>query len=153
VIRTVWLTSLCLAVLVGLFATKVLAVPDPAADGSTMTGLGSTPDTLSKADKFAVVYVALPTEKLPPVAVTSTAVQLEPVRSDPVADIVGRERPAAMAKRAAVPLPRPRPNSKLAKLDKGDERAKVAPEIKTCRPQDPIASFLTAAGIAPRCES
>jgi hypothetical protein len=155
VIRTAWLTSLCLATLGGSLATKVVSAPRPepveTADNATKTKTDRLLDTLTKADKFAVVYI--PAEDVRPLPIASSAAQPEPISSKPGTDIAGRDRPAAIAKKVAVLLPKPRPKIKLGRNGNGIDRSKAAPVVKACRPQDAIASFLISAGIAPRCET
>jgi hypothetical protein len=155
VIRTAWLTSLCLATLGGSLATKVVSAPGPepveAADRATKTRNDALLDTLTKADKFAVVYI--PAEDVRPSPIASAAAQPEPINSKPGPDIVGRDRPAAVTKKVAVLLPRPRPKITLDGNGNVVDSSKAAPKMKACRHHDPIASFLVAAGIAPRCES
>jgi hypothetical protein len=147
---------LCLATLGGSLATKVVSAPGPepveAADRATRARNDALLDTLNKADKFAVVYI--PAEDMRQSPIASSAAQPEPMSSKPGTDTAGRDRPAAMAKKVAVLLPRPRPKITLTRNGHGVDRPKATPEMKPCRPpQDAIASFLVAAGIAPRCES
>jgi hypothetical protein len=155
VIRTAWLTSLCLATLGGSLATKVVSAPRPesveAADHATKARNDALLDTLTKADKFAVVYI--PAEDVRPSPIASAAAQPEPISSKPGTDIAGRDRPAAMAKKVAVLLPKSRPKITLDRNSNGVDSSKAAPKMKACRQHDAIASFLVAAGIAPRCET
>ena len=154
-IRTAWLTSLCLATLGGSLATKVVSAPrsEPveAADRATRARNDALLDTLTKADKFAVVYI--PAEDVRPSPIAPSAAQPEPSSSKPATDIAGRDRPAAMTKKVAVLLPKPRPKITLDSDGNVVDRSKAAPKMKACRQHDPIASFLIAAGIAPRCET
>ena len=57
-IRTVWLASFGLALLGGLFATKVVSAPVPerltVAGGPTFPGIAVLRETLTKPDKTAV---------------------------------------------------------------------------------------------------
>jgi hypothetical protein len=146
---------LCLATLGGSFATKVVSAPGAgrveASDHSS--GTDSLLDTLTKADKFTVVYVAQPAADVPSAPTAFSAAQPEPIKPKPGAVIAGRDRPASMARKVAVLLPKPRPRIRLAKNGSGIDRSKAAAEVKTCRQQDAIASFLASAGIAPRCET
>ena len=157
VVRTVWLTGLCLAVVGGSFATKVVSAPGPeaveAADHATKSRTDPLQDTLTKTDKFVVVYVVQSAEDSPSPSTGSEAAQPEPIKPKPGTAIVGRDRPASLAKKVAVLLPRPRSMIKLAKNGSGIDRSKAAPEMKTCRQHDAIAGFLVSAGIAPRCET
>jgi hypothetical protein len=151
------LASFCIVALVGTLATKVVSIPGPqpaeAADRPATAGTDPLWDTLTKADKFAVVYVVQSPADVPHPSIPSTAAQAEPTKPKPTTDAVSRDRPASVAKKVAFPLPKPRPRINPAKHGIGIESAKAAPDIKACRHQDAIAAFLISAGIAPRCET
>ncbi len=154
VIRTFGLTGLCLALLGGLLATKVVSAPAP--EPVTVAGQPGTKapvpsqDTLAKADRFTVVYLARSAENQPLLSITR-ADRPEPINTDPRTS-TSLDRPAATAKKVAVLLPKPRPMIKPVKPGEAG-RFKNASELKSCRQQDAIANFLISAGIAPRCES
>ena len=138
-IRTAWLTSLCLAAFGGSLVTKVVSAPHAEPIEAAKAGTDALRGTLTKADKFAVVFVAQPAEEAQP----------DPVKPKPGAEIAGSDRSAAMTKRAVVLLPKPRPRIVLAR---NSDHVKAA-DSKPCRQHDAIASFLVSAGIAPRCET
>ena len=142
VIRTFGLTGLCLALLGGLLATKVVSAPAP--EPVSAAGQSPSQDTLGRADRFTVVYVAGSAEKQPPEP-TNTKPKKSELRANASLD-----RPASAAKKVAVLLPKPRPLIKPAARGDGG-RSKNASDVKTCRQQDAIANFLISAGIAPRC--
>lgn len=149
-IRTIWLASLLLATLGGLFAVKVVSatVPKPVeAAAAPVTGTGSLRDTLKQPDRIAVNYMLPLAENEPATA------EPEPIKPEHKATIVRPDRRPAIARNLAVPLPRARPKSMLANNGKGPDRMKSASDLKSCRQQDAIARFLASAGISMRCET
>jgi hypothetical protein len=149
-IRTIWLASLLLATLGGLFAVKVVSatVAEPVeAAAAPMTGTGSRQDTLKQPDRIAVSYILPLAEKEPATA------EPEPIKPGHKVTIVRADRRPSIARSLAVPLPRARPRSMLANNGKGLDRMKSASDLKSCRQQDAIARFLASAGISMRCET
>jgi hypothetical protein len=156
VIRPFRLAGLCLAISGGLFVTKVVSAPAPGLTAATAKPATTAADplrgTLTKADKFTVVYLFQSAEHEPPLPTAAPATQQEPIKATPTKNVASADRPVSSAK-VAVLLPKPRPMVRLATSGHDIDRAKAATTIKTCRRQDAIANFLVSAGIAPRCET
>jgi hypothetical protein len=162
-IRTIWVTAFCLAVLGGLFATKVTA-SIPVTDSSELTAAEAVfePDTLTKADKLSVTDVphstetiALPTaEPVEPKPVVADLVEAKPVEIKTVAIKPGAAAIPAphladpLPRRTAVMLPRPRPKPRPAK---SDTPVKTAAEAQPCHPPEGIAGLIDALNGVPRC--
>jgi hypothetical protein len=155
-IRTVWLATICLAVLGALAVGKALRTPADsiAAEAPTdqMTvGVGLAQDTLSKADRLEITYArpelparsALqPTEPIVP-AVTSAPPPVE-------TKIIRRHWHDPNAKQAG-------PNKKSKTIDrKGNQaadRSKPTEPMKPCSRPGAFGDFLRSLNLSPACDS
>jgi hypothetical protein len=148
-IRTVWIAAFCLAVLGGLFATKVTAsmpsteetVLDP-----TTIGTNLVQDTLTKADKLDLTY-------LNPLVVTIPVLPTKPIevfQTKPRANANGSSKRFfnPSANRIAVTLPKPRPKIRLSK---NSNLAKAAVDLKNCPQPDGLAAILMSFAGSLRC--
>jgi hypothetical protein len=166
-IRTVWLATICLAVLGALAVGKALRTPADsiAAEAPTdqMTvGVGLAQDTLSKADRLEITYArpelparsALqPTEPIVP-AVTSAPppVETKIIRRhwhDPNA-ISSSAAKSKQTKQAG-------PNKKSKTIDrKGNQaadRSKPTEPMKPCSRPGAFGDFLRSLNLSPACDS
>jgi hypothetical protein len=146
-IRTVWIPAFCLAVLGGLFATRVTAsmpsteqaVPDP-----TEINAKLVQNTLTKADKLDVSYRSVETVPvLPMESIAVTTTKSRPNRNGRSQHLSGPN-----ANRASVMPPKPRPKIRLAK---NNNAAKTTPDSKTCPQPDGLSSILMSFTGSPRC--
>jgi hypothetical protein len=148
-IRTVWIAAFGLAVLGGLFATRVTAsmpstdetVLDPATIGTNLVQ-----DTLTKADKLDLTY-------LNPLAETIPVLPTKPIevlQTKPRANANGSSQRLSNpnANRIAVTLPKPRPKIRLAK---NNVAAKAAFGFKNCPQPDGLTGILMSFAGSLRC--
>ncbi len=148
-IRTVWIAACCLAIIGGLFATKVTAsmpsteetVLDP-----TTIGTNLVQDTLTKADKLDLTY-------LNPLAETIPVLPTKPIevlQTKPRANANGRSQRLfnPSANRIAVTLPKPRPKIRLSK---NNNPAKAAVDLKNCPQPDGLGAILMSFAGSLRC--
>ena len=146
-IRTVWIAALCLAVLGGLFATRVtasLARTEEIVLHPTTVSPSLTQDTLTKSDRFDLAYPSV--ETIPILPSKSTEV----LRTKPAARASGNSRntPDPNANRTGVMLPKPRPKTRLSKHN---YPAKAVTDLKTCTQPDGSADILVLLGGSRRC--
>jgi hypothetical protein len=144
-VRTVWIAAFCLAVLGGLFATRVTAsMPstEEAATDPTEISTKLVQDTLTKADKLDVSYFRdsfeLPIESI---VVTTT-------KSRPNTNARSQRLSGPNAKGVSVALPKPRSKIRLAK---NEHPAKALADSKTCPQPDGLGSILMSFTGSPRC--
>jgi hypothetical protein len=158
VIRTVWLAVLCsigLGAMVGISAGP----PMPPTNGGTsaeqtIIAVGSSPDTLTKADKLEIAYVPF-------------QVALEPVMPDtPVSDktspqplsltipkIVSRHLHDHAARKSATVSPTRRIKIQEPKNNKNVDRAKTTVDLRPCRRPEGFAGLLRALNLSPGCDA
>ncbi len=143
VIRTIWIAGLCLLMIAGLLATKVVSAAVSASSESQFDATASLEripipgiDTLTEADRNAAMPLAN-TDDAGGLPILSTVVR--PTTETFRAGSTHRVRPAGRAKAAA-----------HARSKSGSEPAKMA--VAPCRQLDPIARFLASANLAPRCQ-
>jgi hypothetical protein len=146
-IRSVWIAAFGLAVLGGLFATKVTAsmssseetVLDP-----TMIGTNLMQDTLTKADKLDLT-------NLNPLAETIPVLPTKPIevlRTKPSAKGSSQRLFNPSRNRIAVTLPKPRPKIRLSK---NNDPAKAAVDLKNCPQPDGLGAILMSFAGSLRC--
>jgi len=139
-IRTVWIAAFSLAVLGGLFATKVTASIAPVEEaGLVPTDVILAQDTLTKSDKLDVAYLLASAEAYPVLPNSSTVV------------LETRSRFAASGGargRSAVKLPKPRPKIRMSKKN---NPAQAAGDLKSCTQPDGLGGFLLSLSGSLRC--
>lgn len=143
VIRTIWVAGLCLLMIAGLLATKVVSAAVSASSESQFDSTASLDripipgmDTLTEVDRKVAMPLA-DTDDAGGLPILSSVVRrtAETFRAGPTHGV----RPASRAKAAA-----------HARSKRGSEPAKTA--VAPCRQLDPIARFLASANLAPRCQ-
>ena len=158
--RTVWLATICLAVLGALAVGKALRTPADSIAAEALTdqmtvGVGLAQDTLSKADKLNVgCYPAesAPVENIPAVPTEPIAAEIEPAKPPATAKAGSSHAPDPVARRAAVVLPKPRPRIRPAKHAKNVGLARATVDPNTCHQQDGLGGMLISLSGSPRCE-
>jgi hypothetical protein len=141
--RTVWIAAFCLALIGGLFATKVTASmvpgderePDPTTVSSI---LGQ--DTLTTSDKGAAAYVVPPANTNLVLPISSAAV-LE------TRTFVVSRGSRRLTGRGAVKLPRPRPTIRLSKKNDPAQNG----DVKGCTQPDGLGGLLLSLSGSLRC--
>jgi hypothetical protein len=166
-IRTVWLATICLALVSALAAGKALRTPaDPtvaelSADETTV-GIGHAQDTLSKADRLEITYARpeLPARSaLQPIEPIVPAVTSAP---PPVETKIIRRHwhdPNAISSSAAKSKQTEQagPNKKSKTIDrKGNQaadRSKPTEPMKPCSRPGAFGDFLRSLNLSPACDS
>ena len=150
-IRTFWFAAICLAGLGGLLAAKVtssIATAEESLLDSTVLGLGRADDTLTKADRLEVAYLApaaqIPSAKIIPELPTES---VSARRAKPGA-IASLQLPAPNRHRNGVMLPKPRPKIRLTK---DSHPARPAVDVKTCSQAEGLGGILLSFAGTPRC--
>jgi hypothetical protein len=150
-IRTFWFAAICLAGLGGLLAAKVtssVATAEESLLDSTVLDLGRADDTLTKADRLAVAYLA-PAAPIPSAGIIpelpTESVSALPARPRAIAN---SQHPAANRQRNDVILPRPRPKIRLTKVSRP---ARPAVDVKTCSQAEGLGGILLSFAGTPRC--
>jgi hypothetical protein len=147
-IRTVWLTALCLAGVGGLCASKVTAsitAPQEGVPDQTMVSTNIASDTLTRADRLDVTNlrpvaeatIALP----PPDSVAALPIKLKTTSSR---NLQRQSRPNART--ATLPKPRPK-----VQLPKNSNPSNSAGDLKTCPQTEGLGSILMLFSGMPRC--
>jgi hypothetical protein len=145
--RTVWIAAFSLALIGGLFATKVTASmvageerePDPT---TVSTILGQ--DTLTTSDKGAAAYDVPPANANLVLPISSAAV-LETRKF--VVSRSSRRLTALNANRGAVKLPKPRPTIRLSKKNNPAQNG----DVKGCTQPDGLGGILLSLSGSLRC--
>ena len=147
-IRTVWIAAFSLALLGGLFATKVTASMAPAEEAGLDATTDSAPlgqDTLTKSDRLDVAYV------LPSADATAVLPSwpIEILRTRPRVTAGGSSRglTGLNANRVAVKLPKPRPRIRLSKKNSPAQTG----DLKGCTPPDGLGGILLSLSGSLRC--
>jgi hypothetical protein len=148
-IRTVWVAAFGLAVIGGLFASRVTAsmpsteetVLDPATTGANLMQ-----DTLTKADKLDLTNLNPLAEAIPGLSTKP----IEVFQTKPRATVNGSSQRLFNPgkNRVAVILPKPRPKIRLAK---NNDAAKATADLKNCPQPDGLGGLLMAFAGSPRC--
>jgi hypothetical protein len=166
--RTIWIAAFCLAVLGGLFATKVTAsipVAESTEPGSTVEEVFAQ-DTLTKGDKLSVNDVPHSTATI--AVPTAEPVETRPVETKPVVASLVETKPVEITaletkaveikpattvnrgahRQTAVMLPRPRPKPRPAK---SETSVKTATDAQPCHQPEGITGLIDAMNGVPRC--
>jgi len=161
-IRTVWLTIVCLALVSALAAGKVLRAPtgpivaEISADASTI-GVGDAQDTLSKADRLEINYVR---QETPPQAVlqsiepaaavvttlsppTETRIISRHWRDPNAFSSSSKDSQRTGAKKTSKDVDR--------KRDQAADRSKSPEPVKRCSRPSPFGDLLRAVNLSPAC--
>jgi hypothetical protein len=150
-IRTFWFAAICLAGLGGLLAAKVtssIATAEESLLDSTVPGLGRADDTLTKADRLEVAYLA-PAAQIPSTKIIPElpAESVSARRAKPGA-IANLQLPARNRPRNDVMLPKPRPKIRLTKVG---HPARPGVDVKTCSQAEGLGGILLSFAGTPRC--
>jgi hypothetical protein len=166
-IRTVWLATICLAVLSSLAVGKAVMTradtPVAGRSSDRMTfGTGHVQDTLSKADRLEITYVR---QEVPAASALQPAELVVPAVSSvtpPVANkIVSRHwrDPNALSTSAAKTKPTKQTaadkKSKTAdrKANQAADRSKPADPVKPCSRPGAFGGILRSLNLSPACDS
>lgn len=164
-IRTVWLATICLAMLSVLALGKALM---PRADAvvterpaePTTVGAGLIQDTLSKADRLEIIYVR---QEVPTASILQPAAPLVPAVASvppPVENkIIGRHWHDPNALSASATKPKPVKQTAFDKKSKtadrkgqAADRSKPTEPAKPCRP-GAFGDLLRSLNLSSACES
>jgi hypothetical protein len=148
-IRTVWIAAFSLALLGGLFATKVTASMAPAEEAEfdpTTVGAGVMPDTLTKSDRLDVAYLLSSADATP--LLPAWPIEVLQTRSRVTASGSSRGLTGLNANRTVVKLPKPRPKIRLSKKN---GPAQAAGDLKSCTPPDGLGGLLLSWSGSLRC--
>lgn len=165
-IRTIWLATICLAVLGTLAAGKAVitrgysSVTGPPTDERTV-GIDLTQDTLSKADRLEIAYVR---REMPAAsALAPSELIAPPVASvDPPAasQIVSRHwhDPNAISSGMTRKQTKQTASNKKSKTNDGKnnqaaDRSKPAEPTKLCSRPGAVGDLLRSLNLSPACES
>jgi hypothetical protein len=165
-IRTIWLATICLAVLSALAVGKAVitraysSVTERPTDQTTV-GTGLTEDTLSKADRLEITYMRQEVPAFP---------ALQPL--DPVVPAVASAPPPAANKiisrhwhdpNAFSSATKPKQNKQTAsnkksktvdrKGDQAADRSKPAEPVKPCSRPGAVGDLLRSLNLLPACDS
>jgi len=165
-IRTMWLAALCLSG----FGTMVAIcggtpTPPPIVEVSpdkTTIGIGSSQDTLTKADKLEIAHVRDPpaAEPVMPVATAPDETPPQPLSPPATPKIVSRHSHDPNAKKVAAVSPGRRIKGQESKKSKNVERAKLPVELRPlpvdlrpCRRPEGFAGLLRVLNLSPGCDT
>ena len=148
-IRTVWIAAFSLALLGGLFASKVTASMAPAEelvlDPTTVRAI-PVQDTLTRSDRLDVKYF-LPAADANPVLPTEPIEVLQN-KSRIIATGSSRGLTGPNASRSVVMLPKPRPKIRLSK---SNNPAKATGDLKSCPQPNGLGGILLSLSGSLRC--
>jgi hypothetical protein len=137
-IRTVWIAAFCLAVVGGLFATKVTAsmasTEETLLDPTTVSA-GLVQDTLTKSDKLDLTDLGASVETIPVVPTKS----IEVPGTKPGARASGSSRRLSDPNANRIGATRPKHRPKI-RLSKNNNPAKAAGDLKNCTQSDGLVS-------------
>lgn len=148
-LRTVWIAAFCLALLGGLFATKVTASMAPVEEivrDPTPVGTGLVQDTLTKSDRLDAGYLL--TSADPDGALPTMATEVLQTPSRMASGRSSRGLNGPHANRIAVMLPKPRPKIRLSK---NNNPSKADGDAKSCAQPDGLAGLLLSLSGSLRC--
>jgi hypothetical protein len=163
-IRTVWLATICLALVSALAAGKALRTPaDPtvaelSADETTV-GIGHAQDTLSKADRLEINYVR---QETPPQAglqsIEPVVPAVTPPRPPMETKIISRHwRDPNAFSSSLKDSQRTESKKKSKNVDRkrnqAADRSKPSEPVKPCSRPGPFGDLLRAANLSPACAS
>lgn len=147
--RTVWIAAFCLALLGGLFATKVTASMAPTEEivlDPTPVSTAPVQDNLTESDKFDVRYL-LPSADTNR-ALSTKAMEVLQTQSRIAAGGSSRGLKGRHANRIAVMLPKPRPKIRLSK---NNNPSKAAGDLKSCAQPEGLGGLLLSLSGSLRC--
>jgi hypothetical protein len=166
-IRTVWLTMICLLVLGGLAVGKALmtradypVVARPA-DRATV-GTGLVEDALGKADRLEITYVR---QEVPAAPALQPAEAIVPTVSTPAPPVQNKiisrhwrdpsafPASAAKAKQATQTVPDKKSKSVDRKVNQAADRFKPADPVKPCSRPVAFGDLLRSMKLSPACDS
>jgi hypothetical protein len=166
-IRTVWLATVCLAVVSAVATGKALRTPAEAivaersADQATV-GIGSAQDTLTKADRLEIAYArqerlpqpaSQPTEPAVPVVSPSTP-PIEPkIISRHWRDPNAFSSSAKKSKQTKQTIPSKKSKTADRKGNQAADRSKPAEPAKPCSRPGTFGNFLRSLNLSPACDS
>jgi hypothetical protein len=158
VIRTVWLAVLCLiglAAMVGIKAGSPTPAPNVGASPEQTTIVaGSSPDTLTKADKLEIAYGRIPIAVEPVMLATQVSDETSPQPlSLTVPKIVSRHWHDHNAKKFAAVSPDRRIKIQQPKNGKSVDRSKATVDLRPCRRPEGFAGLLRALNLSPGCDT
>ena len=148
-IRTVWIAAFSLALLGGLFATKVTASMAPAEEAEldpTAVGPGLMQDTLTKSDKRDTAYLLSSADATP--VLPAWPIEVLQTRSRGTASGNARGLTGLNANRVAVKLPKPRPKIRLSTRS---NPAQAAGDLKSCTQPEGLGGILLSLSGSLRC--
>jgi hypothetical protein len=166
-IRTIWLATICLAVLSTLAVGKALMThaDSPVAErptDQTTVGTGLVQDTLSKADRLEITYVR---QEMPAPSALQPAELIVPAVSSPTPPVANkiisrhwRDPNAFSASAAKTEQTRQTaPDKKSKTVDrKGNQaadRSKPADPVKPCGRPGAFGGLLRSLNLSPACDS
>ncbi len=166
-IRTVWLATMCLALLSVLAVGKALRTPADSIVAEIPTdeitvGTGLAQDTLSKADRLEITYVRPEIPPQPAVQPTRPVVPATSLVPPPVeTKIISRHwrdpnaisSSAAKSKQAKQTGPNKKPKTADRKGNQAADRSKPTEPIKPCSRPGPVGDFLRSLNLSPPCDS
>lgn len=156
VTRTMWLAALCLSGFGAMVAICAgTPTPPPIVEVSpdkTTIGIGSSQDTLTKADKLEIAYVRAPSAA-EPVATTPDETPPQPPSPPATPKIVSRHSHDPHAKKVAAVSPGRRIKGQESKKSKNVERAKLPVDLRPCPRPEGFAGLLRVLNLSPRCDS
>ncbi len=147
-IRTVWIAAFSLALLGGLFATKVTASMAPADEAEldpTTIGPGVVQDTLTKSDRRDAAYLLSPADAS--TVLPAWPIEVLQTRSRMAASGNPRGLTGLNANRVAVKLPKPRPKIRLSKKNGPAQTG----DLKSCTQPDGLGGILLSLSGSLRC--
>lgn len=166
-IKTVWLTTICLIVLSAFAVGKAFRAPAEAIDSERpadeMTvGSRLAQDTLSKADRLEITYVSQeipqpaavqPTEPVVPVVRPST-----PPAETKIASSHRQDRKAVLTRRAKAKHPKQAHSNNKSKIvdrkhSQAADRSKPTEPTKPCGRPGAFGDFLRSLHLSPACDS
>jgi hypothetical protein len=157
VIRTVWLAGVCLiglGAMVGIKAGLPTSPPNVATSPEETTiGVGSTHDTLSKADRLEIAYDRLPAAVEPVVLATQVSDETSSQENLAVQTIVNRHWHDHTAKKSAAVSPDRRIKMQQPKNRKSVDRSRATVDLRPCRRPEGFAGLLKALNLSPGCDT
>jgi hypothetical protein len=148
-LRTIWIAAFCLALLGGLFATKVTASMAPTGEiesDPTAVSTALVQDTLTESDKLDVGHLLPSTDTNR--AVPTEAMEVLQALSRLAAGRSSRGLKGPHPNRIAVMLPKPRPKIRLSK---NNNPSKAAGDLKSCAQPDGPGGLLLSWSGSLRC--
>jgi hypothetical protein len=166
-IRTVWLATICLAVLTGLAVGKAVMTraDHPVAGrptGQTTDSAGLVQETLGKADRLEVTYVR---QEIPAPSALQPAEAIVPAVSSPTPPVENKiisrhwrdpnAFPASAAKTKQTRQAAPDKKSKTVdrKGNQAADRSKPAEPVKPCNRPVAFGGLLRSMKLSPACDS